>query len=324
MIILVNTNDYLGGGESLLVRIAKNLTQDFKVICKSKSFIESELGEHKEKLTSINGPVNYLYLSKTEKISLVNQISQIISPGAKIITFFMADTILINEVIRKKGIKGCKLMHLYLHPNDYLYGCESIFSKFQRFILGNSVYYSNYIAKDANAKLLKSLDDSKSLVFMNEANFNAHDIDIKNKQIVPLPINFSFPANSPKKFKKKNQVKKIIWVGRIVDFKIPSVVAMCNFVSNTADYEFHIFGEAKSSNDFNNKNENTQSRHSRQMNVMLNALKVKRNKKKYLIYACEIDIRNKIEQMLMKKKSQYMATDVNIIIIDQLHNPELF
>ena len=88
--------------------------------------------------------------------------------------------------------------------------------------------------------------------------------------------------------------------------------------------KFHIFGEAKSSNDFNNKNENTQSRHSRQMNVMLNALKVKRNKKKYLIYACEVDIRNKIEQMLMKKKSQYMATDVNIIIIDQLHNPELF
>ena len=99
----------------------------------------------------------------------------------------------------------------------------------------------------------------------------------------------------------------------------PDVIAY-NFFGK----KFHIFGEAKSSNDFNNKNDVTQSRHSRQMNVMLNALKVKRNIKKYLIYSCEIDSRDKIKSMIMKKKSEFNVTDVSIIIIDQVHNSELF
>lgn len=57
---------------------------------------------------------------------------------------------------------------------------------------------------------------------------------------------------------------------------------------------------------------------------MLNALKVKRNKKKYLIYACEVQCRNEVELMLNNKKKEFDADDVDIIILDQIHNSNLF
>ena len=57
---------------------------------------------------------------------------------------------------------------------------------------------------------------------------------------------------------------------------------------------------------------------------MLNALKVKRVQKKYLIYSCDIDFRNDIELLINQKKLQFDARDVNIIIIDQINNSKFF
>lgn len=99
----------------------------------------------------------------------------------------------------------------------------------------------------------------------------------------------------------------------------PDVVAY-NFYGK----KFYILGEAKSSNDFNNTDEKSKARHNRQMDVMINALRVKRNIEKYLIYACEIDMRIKVEQMLLEKTAKFDAKHLNIILIDQVHNPELF
>jgi hypothetical protein len=88
--------------------------------------------------------------------------------------------------------------------------------------------------------------------------------------------------------------------------------------------KFQIYGEAKSSNDFQSNNPEAKVRHSKQVDVMLNALKVKRVKYKYLIYACDIDFRNDIELLINQKKLFFDAKDVNIIIIDQLNNSDLF
>jgi hypothetical protein len=43
MIVLINLNDYLGGGETLIVRIAEYLQQvkiSFKLICLENSYIQ--------------------------------------------------------------------------------------------------------------------------------------------------------------------------------------------------------------------------------------------------------------------------------------------
>ena len=88
--------------------------------------------------------------------------------------------------------------------------------------------------------------------------------------------------------------------------------------------KFQIYGEAKSSSDFRNNDPDSKNRHNKQIDVMLNALKVKRVQKKYLIYSCDIDFRNDIELLINQKKLQFDARDVNIIIIDQINNSELF
>tara|TARA_B100000767_G_scaffold22107_1_gene19745 strand:- start:4431 stop:4889 length:459 start_codon:yes stop_codon:yes gene_type:complete len=88
--------------------------------------------------------------------------------------------------------------------------------------------------------------------------------------------------------------------------------------------KFFILGEAKSSSDFNSNDPDDKARHGKQIDVMLNALKVKRDIKKYLIYACDIDFRNEIELLINQKKLEFDANDVNIIMIDQINNPELF
>ena len=88
--------------------------------------------------------------------------------------------------------------------------------------------------------------------------------------------------------------------------------------------KFQIYGEAKSSNDFYNNDPDSSNRHNKQIDVMLNALKVKRVQKKYLIYSCDIDFRNDIELLINQKKLQFDARDVNIIIIDQINNSKLF
>tara|TARA_B100001057_G_C22832173_1_gene943797 strand:- start:1875 stop:2327 length:453 start_codon:yes stop_codon:yes gene_type:complete len=90
------------------------------------------------------------------------------------------------------------------------------------------------------------------------------------------------------------------------------------------DQKFQIYGEAKTSNDFYNLDPDYKKRHNRQMNVMLNALRVKKDKITYLIYACEIDFRSEIEKMLNLKKQEFNAFDVNVIIIDEINNPDLF
>ena len=88
--------------------------------------------------------------------------------------------------------------------------------------------------------------------------------------------------------------------------------------------KFQIYGEAKSSSDFRNNDPDSKNRHNKQIDVMLNALKVKRVQKKYLIYSCDIDFRNDIELLINQKKLQFDARDVTIIIIDQINNSELF
>ena len=88
--------------------------------------------------------------------------------------------------------------------------------------------------------------------------------------------------------------------------------------------KFQIYGEAKTSKDFFKTESDSKKRHNRQMNVMLNALRVKKDKNTYLIYACEIDFRDKIETMLDQKKQEFNAHDVNIIILDQINNSNLF
>ena len=150
--------------------------------------------------------------------------------------------------------KESTITHLLLHPLDHLYMCQSIFDKFLYKLKYNSSY-SNTKNIECNKALLSALNKSNSLIPMNE---NVVDrikddfqINISKDNIVPLPYeNFKIEdVRNNFDHNIRHQAKtRIVWVGRIVDFKIPAIKTMIDFISENEGYEFDIIGYGSENN----------------------------------------------------------------------------
>lgn len=253
MKVFINFNEYLGGGETLLLRLAKSMSNEpIKVVSSVDSYIHEQLNiealENTE-LCMYSGNYNYNYLASVEKESFLNWLTNVLpelQEDIKVITFCLRDLHLIAAFVKKYDRTNIKVTHLLLHPLDHLYLGQTIIDK----VLLKACKINNFNAKKnrvLNAFTLRLLADNGSLIPMNynvlQKLKNDTGIDIGTENIIPLP--FSKLNNSLSLTVTKidnSKTTQIVWLGRIVDFKLSAIKSMIDFIATNEGYSFDIIG----------------------------------------------------------------------------------
>lgn len=247
MIVLVNLNDYLGGGETLFVRMAaylKSKKLPFKLICLERSYISNDLNKRGIKddiITIPNGQEDYYYLSKKQKEILIETIVNKLDYSGQInfISFSMSTLYVLVEV--SKRVLNSKVVHLILHYQDNLFLSQNLIDKFVNLFKRNK----NYSKKHQivfNRKIFNLMCENEAVIPMSDLMVKFWNkeqlINLKNENVVALPthdFNEIRPIIPPNNY-------KIIWIGRIVNFKIPGLCVMLNFIKKNEKYSITIIG----------------------------------------------------------------------------------
>lgn len=247
MLVLLNLNSYLGGGETLFVRMSGFLNNSdiaYKVICAKESYIINDLkkrGITEPVYTIPNERVDYYYLNKDDRLNLVNDILQILSQydSVSLVTFCMRDLYTISQVA--KSHKNCKVVHLVLHYQDNLYLCQSLTDKIVKKFFGKESY-SRKEHTLFNNSLFNMLCENDAIIPMSDLMVKFWNkrfrINLKYDNVVALPTH-DFPKEKPKTPENNH---KIIFIGRIVDFKIPGLCVMLNFINSHLEYSLTVVG----------------------------------------------------------------------------------
>lgn len=248
LVILLNFNSYQGGGETLLIRFAEYLRvrkTDFLIFCSLDGFIYSELKRREFSHTSFIGiglDSNILYLNENDKNAfldiLLNKIGY--KTKARLVSFCMRDLYIAFLVSQK--IQECTISHLVLHIQDDLFLGQTIADKVFINFFGKRKF-SNYKFIKLNRLALATVNETSGLISMakiiNDFWYETFRLQIPDSHVIPLP---SFRAIPGVDYQSVNN-KRIIWIGRIVDFKIPAIIAMLEFLSNNEEYSLTIVGE---------------------------------------------------------------------------------
>lgn len=248
MIALLNFNRYLGGGETIFTRWANHLQkekEEFKLFYPSKSFIADELhriGINEEYLCPYDGDTNYYYLSDKNRQEFVDWIYSKLTNDhdVKLVSFCFKDLYTILDVTKRD--KDFTITHLILHDEDNMYVCQTLKDKLIQKILGRR-QFSDKHQLAFNNQLLRDLVTSGGLIaekMTTKIVMAKHNVNIDEDIIVPPPM-CDFPEEMPK---IKNN-KKIIWLGRIVDFKLPAICSMLDFVCKKKEYQLTIIGDGE-------------------------------------------------------------------------------
>ena len=248
VIVLVNFNKYLGGGETLLVRFSSFLENrgiNFLAFNSEGSYIQKDLKKREisdDKNISLNLNPNFIYLSDSERKDILNNLLKKFDKNItyRFVTFTLRDLHLIFYLSKRIN---CSITHLILHPEDDLYVGQTLLDKFVYKIFKKREF-NNQKNINFNHKLIRILNEKNGLISMTEIISNLWKdrigVEINENYIVPLP---SFEKVNISNQSKK-QLKKIIWIGRIVDFKIPSLIQMIDYV-NSSDYQLTIVGNGE-------------------------------------------------------------------------------
>lgn len=248
MIAIFNFNTYLGGGETLLVRWAtylKNNKIDCRLFYKKGSYIERDLtgnGIRKTQLCPIESDVDYYYLSKSKRETLIHEIHSYLKdiPSIQLVSFCARE--LYTLVDYCKINKTATLAHMILHNQDNLYLCQSLLDKI-KVKMGISRDFSRKSMIKYNADLF-NLVSEKSVVISQSALQAAllkgkFGIIIKEGHVVALPVcDFS----KIERIKPVNN-HRVIWIGRICDTKIPSLCAMMRVINKLDGYRLTVVGD---------------------------------------------------------------------------------
>lgn len=246
MLAFINCNTYLGGGETLFVRIAcrlQDINIPFKLLYLENSYISRDLRSKNicsEHLSPISSDADYYYLSDNRKEKLLNELKSKLSPCDNIVfvTFCLRD--LYTVIALREKIPSLKIVHLILHDEDNLFLSQSITDKLLMKCLHIKRHSRSNII-DINNQILCRLNQAHALIGEKETSrivFSKYGIDIHRSMIVPPPM-YDFPLEKP----SVPFGKKILWIGRFVDFKLPAIVSMLEFINTHQDYSLTLVGD---------------------------------------------------------------------------------
>lgn len=246
MLALFNFNTYLGGGETLFVRMAEFLQSEgrkFQLFYHSDSYIEKDLdrlGISLDYRCPISGDIDYYYLTKNEREVLLSIILGNIRVDEKydLLTFCSRELYLVADL--SKELENVKVSHLVLHNQDNLYACQSLLDKLI-VKLGGNRQFSRKDMISFNSRLYNEVASKGAVIPMTEPAVGMwnrkYGIILNEEDVVPLPTSTFTDYD----FHPKNN-KKILWIGRIVDFKIPPMLVLLNFLKRNPDFSLSIVG----------------------------------------------------------------------------------
>lgn len=248
MIALFNFNNYLGGGETIFTRWAEYLNKqgiECRLFYPEHSFIANELirlGIPNKNLCPFSGNPNYYYLTDKERTSFVNWIYGKLKRlnDVKLVSFCSRDLYTLIDVAKKDS--SYTITHLILHDEDNLYACQSLWDKLYQKITGKR-RFSNKKQLEFNNQLFRDLVKAGGLIaekMTTKIVMAKYGIDFDDDIIVPPPM-CEFPEVMP----VVQNNKKIIWLGRVVDFKLPAICSMLDFVCRHKDYILTIIGDGE-------------------------------------------------------------------------------
>ncbi len=238
MIVLFNTNEYLGGGETLLLRLGMYLSKSLPiaVITSKNSYISKNIN-FDCKLFEVDS-YDYYYMSNKQRIDYLYNIKNYLNSFSdlKIISFCFRDLYSVVELSRNLSITP---FHLLLHPLDHLYLGQSVFDKIKQKISNKQSFSKQNILK-TNKKIIENLNNNGLLISMNNnITQRIHDdFNIEVKHTIALPVFEDFLELNEKNISNKN----IVWIGRLVDFKLPAIFAMIDFLHMNSEYTLNIIG----------------------------------------------------------------------------------
>lgn len=194
----------------------------------------------KEHLCPIDCDINYYYLSDSERKKLIDKICRQIgvAKNVKLVSFCFRDLFTLVDVAKK--IPQSTITHLILHDEDNKYVCQSLVDKLLLKV-GGKRKFSNKSQLKFNNRLIQQLVDAGGIVaekMTTKIVFGKQGINIAEDSIVPPPM-CDFQDEPP----KAENNKKIIWLGRVVDFKLPALCAMLYFVCKHRDYSMTLIGD---------------------------------------------------------------------------------
>lgn len=246
VIVLVNFNAYLGGGETLLVRYSSYLQErniPFIVFCLKDSYIHQDLIKRKidfDKIKTFTFLPDFYYMVSSSRENLLNELENNLKniQTVRFLTFCFRDVYSIFALTNR--LQKCSITHLILHIEDDKYVGQTLKDKFVLKFFKKREFNNNKIIR-FNHELMTLLNFKSSLISMatviSKYWNKEFGIIIPLHYTVPLP-SFNEQVIKPTCFNKN----KILWIGRIVDFKIPSIIQMIEFVNKSNQYTFTIVG----------------------------------------------------------------------------------
>ena len=241
MIILCNLNKYIGGGETLLIRLAQYLQEnnvDYHIITSSGDcwiLTEAErLGLNVTIWPSSNDSI--AYQTPVECCKVIDALSRVYGrlPELRIFTFCMRDLYNMLYVFTRLPQIKAYFSHGIYHPEDVFY-LSSI-----------SLQPEKY--KSFNRSLVQALHKARSVLFVNYNGLKLSlspyapcDINLGGSSVfIPLPI--SLPREIPIRTLEYGSSIRIICISRFVVFKVAAVLAIMRYAGNRQGVELLIIG----------------------------------------------------------------------------------
>jgi len=241
VILLFNLNTYLGGGETLLVRVASHLHSrgdSYRILAMSGDcWIAAEaarLGLRVDLWPDSCDSINYL--PDTQRMGLIGKIRDLYKGAdeVRVFTFCMRD--LHNALYVFTRIQDLKtyFSHGIYHPEDVFY------------LSSYSLTPRRYVA--FNQQIARTMVESGSVLFPNRRTYQLtvgtqyaleHGVSVR-VPLLPLPI--PLPDRIPYRRVPNGGVVRVICVSRFVEFKVGAIIAMMRAVQTVPRCELTIVG----------------------------------------------------------------------------------
>lgn len=235
MIVLFNLNRYVGGGETITIRIAQYLhdhTIPYALFTFSEDCYLSEQARNRN-LKLFAWPVSndsVAYMNEIERATLVKKVKEVLKDEQILYPFTCCLRDLYNSLYIFSRFKEKKITisTAIYHPEDVYY------------LSSLSLNKKNII--EFNRNILLTLADKDAVLFPN---FNALKTSFGNDtkytpQFIPLPI--LIPDKIPLKILDQAKPIKIVCISRFVSFKIAAVLAIVRFARKNKGYELSLIG----------------------------------------------------------------------------------
>ena len=252
----------MGGGETLVVRLAQEWSDEGEsvvVLCKQDSHIHNELAplsatKPNLQIFATARDHDFYYLNCDERATIVEWLNQsTFEQDCKyqFISFTMQEAIWVNY-LKQSTAKRIGHTHWLLHPIDHLYHCVTFSGKVRGKIFKTAEYASEYY-KSVNNELLNGLNQTGNLIAMNDN--TSRRIHADYGIVIPKSRYLTVPYSRPSVVAKKGHSQisnktsvRAVWVGRLVNFKIPALKCFLSYLEADQRLTLDIigYGDSKS------------------------------------------------------------------------------